>query len=84
MEESYLDEISDDGGKKGERVEKGRERNREHAKRTRIKEKAVIDGMKNKLMELQNEVNFMNMAINVSICTADPLCEIKPLIFDQL
>ena len=39
-----------------EKVEKGRERNREHAKRTRLRKKAVLEGMKGKLMELQNEV----------------------------
>lgn len=61
MEENCVDEISDDGrGNVGEKVEKGRERNREHAKRTRIKKKALLDGMKGKLLELQNEVNFIN------------------------
>ena len=40
-----------------EKVEKGRERNREHAKRTRLRKKAVLEGMKGKLMELQNEVS---------------------------
>jgi hypothetical protein len=39
-----------------EKVEKGRERNREHAKRTRLRKKAVLEGMKGKLMELQKEV----------------------------
>ena len=42
-----------------EKVEKGRERNREHAKRTRLRKKAVLEGMKGKLMELQNEVILM-------------------------
>ena len=42
-----------------EKVEKGRERNREHAKRTRLRKKAVLEGMKGKLMELQNEVRSL-------------------------
>jgi len=39
-----------------ERVEKSRERNREHAKRTRLRKKQMIEGMKGRLLELQNEV----------------------------
>lgn len=46
----------DDENCEGVKVEKGRERNREHAKRTRLRKKAVLEGMKGKLMELQNEV----------------------------
>lgn len=38
-----------------EKIEKSRERNREHAKRTRLRKKALIEGMKGKLLELQNE-----------------------------
>ena len=37
-------------------IEKHRERNREHAKKTRLRKKALIDGMKLRLLELQNEV----------------------------
>ena len=37
------------------KVEKNRERNREHAKRTRLRKKAVLEGMKTKLLELQRE-----------------------------
>lgn len=55
---SCKDEISsnNDENVEVEKVEKGRERNREHAKRTRLRKKAVLEGMKGKLMELQNEV----------------------------
>ena len=38
-----------------EKVEKSRERNREHAKRTRLRKKALIEGMKGKLLELQKD-----------------------------
>jgi hypothetical protein len=38
-----------------ERIEKSRERNREHAKRTRLRKKALIEGMKGKLLDLQTE-----------------------------
>ena len=36
-------------------MEKHRERNREHAKRTRLRKKAILDGMKVKLLGLQRE-----------------------------
>jgi hypothetical protein len=35
---------------------KSRARNREHAKRTRLRKKAVLDIMKERLLDLQNEV----------------------------
>ena len=38
-----------------EKMEKHRERNREHAKRTRLRKKVFLDGMKTKLLELQQE-----------------------------
>jgi hypothetical protein len=40
-----------------ERAEKNRERNREHAKRTRLRKKDMIEGMKMRLLELQREVS---------------------------
>ena len=36
-------------------MEKHRERNREHAKRTRLRKKVAMNGMKSKLLELQRE-----------------------------
>lgn len=45
--DEYIDEV---------RIEKSRERNREHAKRTRLRKKALIEGMKGRLLELQQEV----------------------------
>jgi len=41
-----------------DRMEKSRERNREHAKKTRLRKKAQIEGMKERLLELQNEVRL--------------------------
>lgn len=38
------------------KVQRSRERNREHAKRTRLRKKAVLEIMKDRLLELQNEV----------------------------
>jgi hypothetical protein len=38
------------------KAEKNRERNREHAKRTRLRKKEMIEGMKMRLLELQREV----------------------------
>lgn len=40
------------------RVSKCRERNREHAKKTRLRKKIGIDSLKKRLLELQNEVNL--------------------------
>lgn len=39
-----------------DRMLKSRERNREHAKKTRLRKKVGIDGMKQRLLDLQNEV----------------------------
>jgi len=39
----------------GLRADKNRERNREHAKRTRLRKKEMIEGMKMRLLELQRE-----------------------------
>ena len=41
-----------------ERITKSRERDREHAKKTRLRKKMGIDGMKQKLQELQNEARI--------------------------
>jgi len=41
-----------------EKAEKNRMRNREHAKRTRLRKKEMMDGMKQHLIELQKEVNY--------------------------
>jgi hypothetical protein len=42
-----------------DRTQKSRERNREHAKRTRLRKKAVLEVMKDKLLSLQNEVGIL-------------------------
>lgn len=42
-----------------DRMSKCRERNREHAKKTRLRKKMGLDGMKGRLLELQTEVNFL-------------------------
>jgi hypothetical protein len=41
----------------GQRADKNRERNREHAKRTRLRKKEMIEGLKMRLLELQREVS---------------------------
>ena len=45
-----------DGYFREDKMEKSRERNREHAKRTRLRKKVAIESMKDRLIELQNEV----------------------------
>ena len=42
-----------------DKAEKNRERNREHAKRTRLRKKEMIEGMKIRLLELQREVKLL-------------------------
>ena len=39
-----------------QKAERNRERNREHAKKTRLRKKEMIEGMKIRLLELQREV----------------------------
>lgn len=41
-----------------DRMSKCRERNREHAKKTRLRKKMGLDGMKGRLLELQTEVSL--------------------------
>jgi len=50
---------------KPKNVEKTRERNREHAKKTRLRKKAFLEGMKLRLLELQNEVSslYLNLIL---------------------
>lgn len=48
-----------DGYLREDKMEKSRERNREHAKRTRLRKKVAIESMKDRLIELQNEVRIL-------------------------
>lgn len=43
-----------------EKLIRNRERNREHAKRTRLRKKEMIEGMKMRLLELQREVCYLH------------------------
>ena len=45
-------------------IEKARERNREHAKKTRLRKKASLEGLKARLLELQAEVIFSIQLLN--------------------
>lgn len=61
FEESNLDQDSGDEqvgsfDATESKAEKNRERNREHAKRTRQRKKEMIEGMKMRLLDLQREV----------------------------
>lgn len=40
------------------KAEKNRQRNREHAKKTRLRKKEMMEGLKSKLLELQQEVRL--------------------------
>ena len=46
-----------DGLEDNEKIKKLRERNREHAKKTRQKKKAILEGLKLRLVQLQEEVS---------------------------
>ena len=56
MEEQAEDHMNLFGEFKVEEKEKNRERNREHAKKTRLRKKATIEIMKDRLLRLQKEV----------------------------
>eukprot|EP01036_Dinobryon_divergens_P024767 gene24767-33244_t len=47
-------------------VEKNRERNREHAKRTRLRKKVMLEGMKERLLFLQNQNASLEQLIEES------------------
>ena len=51
LDNNDLSDVADNN-----KVEKNRERNREHAKRTRQRKKEMMEGMKIRLLELQREV----------------------------
>lgn len=53
-----------------DRVEKSRERNREHAKKTRLRKKVMLEGLKSRLLELQNEVSLLSYPVI-------PVCDFK-------
>jgi hypothetical protein len=42
-----------------DRIEKSRERNREHAKKTRLRKKIMLETLKARLLELQAEVSLI-------------------------
>lgn len=46
-------------------IDQHRERNRQHAKKTRQRKKEMIDGTKNRLLELQQEVIYQKLVILV-------------------
>ena len=49
------------------RLDKSRERNREHARRTRLRKKALMENMKTRLLDLQKEVFVLNYTISFFI-----------------
>ena len=71
----------DDDLENGEKGKKSRERNREHAKRTRLRKKAMLEGMKGKLMDLQRESTKLQQAFeerrtaNILIAFSKPSTE---------
>ena len=55
------DSESADDTSLGQRASKNRERNREHAKKTRLRKKEMIEGMKIRLLDLQKEVKQQSL-----------------------
>jgi len=53
-----------------DRQERSRERNREHAKKTRLRKKVLIEGMKDRLLDLQNEVCLRRLIFCGSLANA--------------
>eukprot|EP01031_Cornospumella_fuschlensis_P024606 gene24606-29727_t len=61
------------------KAEKNRERNREHAKRTRLRKKEMIEGMKVRLLELQRESSRLEQLLEESNTANILLClGVKP------
>lgn len=56
------------------KAEKNRERNREHAKRTRLRKKEMIEGMKVRLLELQREASRLEQLLEESSTANILLC----------
>ena len=54
-----------------DKIEKSRERNREHAKKTRLRKKAHVEHLKERVLELQIEVSFGS---DVALVASLPLC----------
>jgi hypothetical protein len=52
-----------------EKLNRTRERNREHARRTRIRKKEMIENMKMRLLELQREVQYCFSTLFLSFLT---------------
>ena len=50
---------ANEGEADGEKLDKTKERNRIHSKLTRLRKRSKINGMKDKLKTLQEEVNFL-------------------------
>lgn len=58
VDKNSYDRSSENEGSNDDRNEKCRERNREHAKRTRLRKKVMLESLKSRLLELQAEVRY--------------------------
>jgi len=79
FEESHLDQDSGDEqvgsfDATESKAEKNRERNREHAKRTRQRKKEMIEGMKMRLLDLQREAARLEQLLEESNTANILLC----------
>lgn len=65
------------------RMSKCRERNREHAKKTRLRKKIGIDSLKKKLLDLQNEVNLLVLPLFYLVLMFKSFGYCRPLNFSR-
>jgi len=62
-DEGHLEMAQVDEEDAEERLARGRERNREHARRTRLRKKAQLQSLQTRMMELQSESVFLKQSL---------------------
>lgn len=61
--DSIASEGDDDSENAGERLARSRERNREHARRTRLRKKAQLQALQSRVKELQEESRLLKQTV---------------------
>lgn len=74
VDKNSYDRTSENEGGNDDRNEKCRERNREHAKRTRLRKKVMLESLKSRLLELQAEASRLQLALEESNTANILLC----------
>mmetsp|Transcript_8352 Transcript_8352/g.19732 ORF Transcript_8352/g.19732 Transcript_8352/m.19732 type:complete len:330 (+) Transcript_8352:133-1122(+) len=69
-------EDDDEGGEGDDKAARSRERNREHARRTRMRKKAHLQGLQQRVGELKHEADRLDVALG-EVTTANILVDIS-------